>query len=878
MQRSSPIAIVAAWAALATVAEAQTLTRGPYLQQGAPTEVTVRWRTSSAANSRVRYGTAPGSLTQVRDDAASVTEHAVRLTGLSADTTYYYSVGSSSAVLAGGDSNHFFVTSPAVGTPKPTRIWVLGDAGTATSSQAAVRDAYYAYTGTRHTDLWLMLGDNAYSDGTDAEYQEAVFDIYPTMLRKSVLWSTFGNHDGHSASSSTQTGPYYSVFTFPKSGEAGGTASGTEAYYSFDYGNLHIVNLDSEGSSLSSTGAMANWLRSDLASTAQDWLVVMFHHPPYSKGSHDSDAESKLVSMRQVFNPILEAAGVDLVLSGHSHSYERSYLIDGHYGTSLTFSAAHKVDGGIGRDPDPYAKPDGLAANQGAVYAVAGSSGKVSGGALNHPAMVVSLNLLGSMVIDVAGNRMDVKFLRETGAVDDSFSIVKGGTGDVVAPSIAIATPTTSSTHTTSSAPLALGGTASDNVGVAQVTWSNAATGGTGVASGTTSWTASVALVAGANAITVRATDAAGNAATDLVTVTYLASDGTAPSIAITGPTTSSTHTTSSAPLALGGTASDNVGVTQVTWSNAATGGTGTASGTSTWSASIALLAGANAITVRATDAAGNAATDLITVTYTPGDAIAPVVQIATPTTSSTHTATASPLALGGTASDNVGVTQVTWSNAATGGTGTASGTSAWSASIALLAGANAVTVRATDAAGNAATDLITVTYAPPAGDSTPPVLNVVSPSASPFSTTSELLVVSGDATDDVGVAAVTWSNAATGGSGTASGTSTWSAPIALAAGSNEVTLTALDGAGNATLRVLTLVYAAAAPAPGRDNSNGDGGVNDSCGATAGPEVPWAGLLLLAALLLSSPGVFVRIGPSAVGPPPGGRTGRGTRG
>ncbi|HEX7897825.1 MAG TPA: metallophosphoesterase [Planctomycetota bacterium] len=754
MQRTSPLAILAAWAALASVAEAQTLTRGPYLQQGAPTEVTLRWRTSSASNSRVRYGSAPGSLTQVRDDAAAVTEHVVRLTGLSADTTYYYSVGSSTAVLAGGDANHFFLTSPAVGTPKPTRIWVLGDAGTATSAQAAVRDAYYAFTGTRHTDLWLMLGDNAYNDGTDAEYQDAVFDVYPTMLRKSVLWSTFGNHDGHSASSSTQTGPYYSLFTFPKAAEAGGTASGTEAYYSFDYGNIHVVNLDSEGSSLSSTGAMANWLRSDLASTSQEWLIVMFHHPPYTKGSHDSDSEGKLVSMRQVFNPILEAAGVDLVLSGHSHSYERSYLIDGHYGTSGTFSASHKIDGGNGRAPAPYAKPGGLAANQGAVYAVAGSSGKISGGALNHPAMVVSLNLLGSLVIDVAGNRMDVKFLRETRAVDDFFSIVKGGTADT-----------------------------------------------------------------------------------------------TAPAISITAPTTSTTHTASSTPLALGGTASDNVGVTAVTWSNAATGGTGTASGTTSWTASIALAAGANAITVRAQDAAGNVSTDTITATYAPGDAIVPVIQIATPTTSTTHTASSSPLALGGTASDNVGVTAVTWSNAATGGAGTASGTTSWTASIALVAGANAITVRAQDAAGNVSTDAVTVTYVPPAGDSTPPLLTVVSPSATPYSTTSEPLMVSGDATDNVGVAAVTWSNAATGESGTASGTSTWSASIPLAAGSNAVTITALDGAGNAAQRVLTLVYTAAAPPPavaaGRDNSNGDLGINDSCGATAGSAPPWAGIVAL---------------------------------
>ena len=82
------------------------------------------------------------------------------------------------------------MTAPTPGTVKDTRIWVIGDAGTNTSGQKSVRDAYYTFTGTKHTDLWLMLGDNAYSDGTDAEYQNAVFgsmNAYAALLRKSVV-------------------------------------------------------------------------------------------------------------------------------------------------------------------------------------------------------------------------------------------------------------------------------------------------------------------------------------------------------------------------------------------------------------------------------------------------------------------------------------------------------------------------------------------------------------------------------------------------------------------------------------------------------------------------------------------------------------------
>ena len=424
------IATAAALLALSLPAWAQTLTRGPYLQQGNQNSVIVRWRTSSATNSRVRIGTTLVTpLPTIVDNASSVTEHVVSVTGLAANTKYYYSVGSTTATLAGPDANHFFVTSPAPGTAKPTRVWVLGDAGTGSTGQLSVRDAYTAFTGARHTDLWLMLGDNAYSTGTDAEYQSKLFNVYPAMLRKSVLWATIGNHEGASADSIAQTGPHYDNFTFPKNGECGGSASGTEAYYSFDYGNIHFICLESYDILTSTTAknAMKSWVTSDAAATTREWLVAFWHHPPYSKGSHDSDTESGLITMRQEFNPVLEDAGVDLILAGHSHSYERSFFINGHYGSSGTFTNAMKVQAGGGQNPTPYTKAAGTPADSGTVYVVAGSSGQASGGSLNHPAMYVSLNNLGSLVLDVDGNRMDVTFLRENGSQPDTFAIVKGG-------------------------------------------------------------------------------------------------------------------------------------------------------------------------------------------------------------------------------------------------------------------------------------------------------------------------------------------------------------------------------------------------------------------------------------------------------------------
>jgi acid phosphatase type 7 len=423
-----------------------TVTRGPYLQTGTPASIVVRWRTDTATDSRVRYGTVAGNLTLAADNLASTTEHEVQVIGLSPDTRYYYSVGTTTSTLAGGPDYAFF-TAPPAGSTQPIRIWAIGDSGTADDRAQAVRNAYASHTGTRYTDVWLMLGDNAYNDGTDTEYQSAVFNMYPTFLRQTVLWPTIGNHDAN-----TTPPPYFQIFTLPRNGEAGGVASGTEAYYSFDYGNIHFICVDSMTSELSSGGPMMTWMQNDIASTTKNWIIAYWHHPPYSKGSHDSDTDQQLTQMRENAVPILENFGVDLVLTGHSHSYERSYLLDGHYGESGTLTSSMIKDSGSGRDDEAdgaYVKPTGATApHQGAVYVVAGSSGLTSGGSLNHPAMFISLDELGSMVLDIDGNRLDAKFLRETGAIEDHFTIIKGpGTGNTP-PMVTITAPLNGTTFT----------------------------------------------------------------------------------------------------------------------------------------------------------------------------------------------------------------------------------------------------------------------------------------------------------------------------------------------------------------------------------------------------------------------------------------------
>jgi hypothetical protein len=411
----------------------QEVTRGPYLQVGTPNSVIVRWRTNVATNSQVRFGTALNNLNASVGTPASTGEHEVEVDGLAANTKYFYAVGTSSQVLAGDNADHFFVTPPQPGTPKATRIWLLGDAGTKNSSQRAVRDAYYNFTGSRHTDLWIMLGDNAYNNGEDGEFQLAVFEnMYEKMLCKSVLWATRGNHDrGPRNGSNWSNGDaYYNIFTLPTNGEAGGMASGSEGYYSFDHANIHFICLESTSGDLRAENSPQwTWLEADLAANNQDWTIAFWHHPPYSKGSHNSDSESELANMRERAVTRLEDSGVDMVFTGHSHSYERSYLLDGHYGKSGTLTSNMILSQGSGREDGggAYRKQTlGSSPHEGAVYIVAGSSGKTSGGSLNHPAMFLSLNELGSVVLDIDGNRADAKFIDEAGQVRDYFTVIKG--------------------------------------------------------------------------------------------------------------------------------------------------------------------------------------------------------------------------------------------------------------------------------------------------------------------------------------------------------------------------------------------------------------------------------------------------------------------
>jgi len=401
------------------------LLRGPYMTLPTSTGITVQWRTNITTNSELKYGTDPFVLNYSENNSGLVNEHSITLDGLLPNTKYYYSIGVIGYALHGDTSNYFY-TAPLDNNAQPVKFWVTGDFGNGSGGQAAVRNSFQNYTSGQIVNGWLWLGDNAYSNGTDMEYQAKVFDVYKTIFKNIPVFPAPGNHDyaqsGYQSPASLGVNfPYFNIFTLP-------TGSGTEKYYSTNYSNIHFISLDSYGSYNNSSSAMYNWLVDDLANNTQQWTIVYFHHPPYTKGSHNSDTEAELIDMRRNIIPLLESYGVDLVLSGHSHIYERSSFIKNHTGLENTFNSSVYPAGNIIQPGSgPYTKS--TRTGNGTVYVVCGVSGQAGVGTSSgypHNAMFKSIiNSYGSLILDVVGDSLTCKFLTSTGSINDQFTIIK---------------------------------------------------------------------------------------------------------------------------------------------------------------------------------------------------------------------------------------------------------------------------------------------------------------------------------------------------------------------------------------------------------------------------------------------------------------------
>ena len=409
------------------------ITRGPYLQSITQTSAVVRWRTDVPTIGEIGLSKFPKKrkieVYLGAKEKSSTTEHEILINNLKPNTKYFYSLKNENQEFLFNE-NQFIKTIPKKGSTQPIRIWALGDFGAGTENQKLVTKSLLNYVGEQKPDAWIWLGDNAYDKGKDEEYQKNVFDVYQKdFLQNTALYPSPGNHD-YAGKHDSSLPPYFQIFTLPSQGEAGGVTSGTESYYSVDYGNVHLISLNTEEKSADGTflydgkGAQVDWLIKDLEANKLPWVIVYFHKPPYTKGSHDSDNEEDLMLMREHVTPIFEKYKVDIVIAGHSHVYERTYAMKNHTGLNKSFDPAKHIVESKEASNKYVVDKEG----QGVIYVVCGSGGKVGGQKAEYPlkSSIYSNNKEGgSMIFDIKDKYLKAKWIASNGEVMDQFSIQK---------------------------------------------------------------------------------------------------------------------------------------------------------------------------------------------------------------------------------------------------------------------------------------------------------------------------------------------------------------------------------------------------------------------------------------------------------------------
>ncbi len=273
----------------------------------------------------------PASNTQL---PSTFYQYQADVTGLQPDTEYSYQVTVNGQDLVSDASKFRFRTAPA----GKFSFLAFGDSGAVSAEQLSLVQLMAAEP---DISMVVHVGDMAYPDGTFEELEDAYFGVNASLMRRLPFYSTPGNHEYNT----TSAAPYLAGVSAPESGVP---AADQGRYYSFDWANAHFVSVDTNLLTTSRAGAMLAWLDADLAATNRHWRIVFLHHTPYPTGFHLGDPIC--AAAQQLVNPIVERHGVQLVLAGHEHGYERTYPLAGDQPVSSSSSASttYVVTGGGG--------------------------------------------------------------------------------------------------------------------------------------------------------------------------------------------------------------------------------------------------------------------------------------------------------------------------------------------------------------------------------------------------------------------------------------------------------------------------------------------------------------------------------------------------
>ncbi len=323
---------------------AGSLLWGPYLQNSTTSSITVMWAMRVSGVSEVRYRVGTAAETSVAATATYILRpgavepygqydsfylQSATLTGLVPGQIYSYRVITDGVELG---ASTLRVARPA--NESSFSFVVLGDSGSGNTHQMQVATRMRQLV----PEFMLHCGDMiGYSPTRPTVYEEwyaklfAIYAGYERLLDSIPFYPAVGNHDYQDyplAAPVSDLAPYLQIFSLPRNATV---TADREKYYSFDYGNAHIVSLNSylPLQSGGSDSAMVSWLKNDLANTSQFWKIVLLQAGPFSSnawaGGIPGGSEGSLNrNARQILVPIFQQYQIDLVLSGDQHIYERS--------------------------------------------------------------------------------------------------------------------------------------------------------------------------------------------------------------------------------------------------------------------------------------------------------------------------------------------------------------------------------------------------------------------------------------------------------------------------------------------------------------------------------------------------------------------------
>lgn len=286
----------------------QSFLRFPYLQSVHTTGAELVW-VSEGDSPTVHLRNANDGAEQmlpVAPDTSSTprrgTQWVAGATDLLPGTLYCYELRTGDDLLLRGGLR----TAPSA--EAEVRFSAMGDLGKDSGDQRAVLDQLKSVD----SELLLITGDVAYDEGTLAQLESYFFAVYRDYLALVPVFPATGNHDYGTGAASA----FRQAFRLFENGSEGAA----ERWYSLDWGPVHFALLDTERA----LAEQATWLRADLAASSGSWNIVVLHKAPFSSGHHGSDAQ-----VQQHLVPVFEELGVDLVLAGHDHNYERTTSIGG---------------------------------------------------------------------------------------------------------------------------------------------------------------------------------------------------------------------------------------------------------------------------------------------------------------------------------------------------------------------------------------------------------------------------------------------------------------------------------------------------------------------------------------------------------------------